>query len=160
MTEGTKGNRRRILDRLSAAQIMTSPVALVRASARIQEAAVIMCQRRISAVVVIDDHGGAIGLLSASNIVRHAPKAMETLADERVDRIMTKGLLTVPPTETVDAIARKMVENEMRRIIVEDKGSVVGVVSSMDLARCLWKTQSGEKVTADRRPRRLRPLKR
>lgn len=153
--------------RVRAADIMSSPVALVSEGSPVREAAQIMNRRKISAVAVIDARGRATGLLAASDIVRFEPQhrcrvfgdrrgyQVDCLGDAPVRRVMTRGLLTVPPTETVGEIARKMVENGVHRVIVSQKGRVVGVVTALDLARCFVKGPCGE-----RRPRRLKAASR
>ena len=168
-----KARKRRMLDQINAARIMSSPVALVRDTARIREASQIMSRRRISAVAVIDARGGVTGILTASDIVRFEPHHrcrvfsekrgyhIECLGDELVSRVMTRGLLTVSPSETVSEVARRMVENNMHRVIVEGKGRVAGIVTAMDLARCLWKASDGSaEPGGNERPRRLDPGKR
>lgn len=164
--------RRRVLDRLKASAIMSSPVALVRETAFVREAARIMSRRRISAVAVIDAKGGVTGILTANDIVRFEPRHrcrvftekrgyhIECLGDERVSRVMTRGLLTVSPSEKVDTIARKMVENRMHRVIVEKAGRAVGIVTAMDLARSLWRATEGDRAPGgNARPRRLDPAR-
>ncbi len=168
-----KARRRRALDRLKASSIMSSPVALVRETASVREAARIMSRRGISAVAVIDAKGGVVGILTANDVVRFEPRHrcrvfgekrgyhIECLGDERVSRVMTRGLLTVAPTETVDVVARRMVENRMHRVIVERAGRAVGIVTAMDLARCLWRVTEGDRAPGgNMRPTRLSPKRR
>ena len=50
---------------------------------------------------------------------------------------MTTGALTVSIDETVGEAARKMVENNMHRIIVVDSGAVCGIVTTLDLLKVL-----------------------
>ncbi len=160
---------RRMLDRITAARIMSSPVALVRETSRVREAAQVMSSRGISTVAVLDAAGGVTGIVTAADIVRFEPKHrcrvfsgkrgyhVDCLGDEIIRRVMTRGLLTVSPSETAASVARKMVENKMHRVIVEKNGRAVGIVTAMDLARCLWKaSEKGASLGGDQRTGRLK----
>lgn len=170
MEKTTKKPRRRVLDRLTAARIMSSPVAVVRETASIREAARVMARRRISAVAVLDGDGKVSGLLAAADIVRFQPRHacrvldgrmgyhVDCIGDVPVKRVMTQGLYTVPPSAPAEEIARRMTENSIHRLIVADKGRVVGIITAFDLARCLWLARPG--AVGDVRMGRLDPSRR
>ncbi len=50
---------------------------------------------------------------------------------------MTRHVETVPPTESVEAVAAIMIERDVNRIPVVDQDRVVGIVTRADLARFL-----------------------
>jgi CBS domain-containing protein len=60
------------------------------------------------------------------------------MATERVQAVMTEGVIRVGPNSTVAQAAAEMVRNHVHRVIVtEDDQRLVGIVSAMDVLRAL-----------------------
>lgn len=136
--------------------MVPNPVSL-RADAGIREALVLFTDRGISAAPVIDDAGRPIGVLSRSDLLIHDREAgarafdegeeAETLPDgfqvENVDRtkvadLMTPAVFTVKAYDPPEKVIREMVSLRVHRLFVIDEvGTLIGVVSTMDLLRRL-----------------------
>lgn len=147
---------------------MSSPVAMVREEDSVRTASRVMARRGVSGIAVLDGNGNVSGMVTASDIIRfeqsHRCRVLSDhgfhlgcIANERVSRLMTRGVLTAPASAPLDEVARRMTERKVHRLIVTRGGRAVGIVTSADLARCLWKLARGESVAGERRETRLAP---
>jgi len=65
-------------------------------------------------------------------------------ADElRVSDLMTASAITVAPDASIDDVARALVEHKIHRVLVTEDRTLVGVVSSLDLARLIAEEKFG-----------------
>ena len=55
----------------------------------------------------------------------------------RVSDLMTTSTITVAPDASVRAVASTLVEHRVHRVLVTDQGTLVGIISSLDLCRLL-----------------------
>ncbi len=58
---------------------------------------------------------------------------------KKVKEYMSQNVVTVSPTDTLGKARNLMLENKMRRLVVVDKGRVVGIITAFDLAKALSK---------------------
>jgi CBS domain-containing protein len=167
MNAMTNGRNRLVLHALSAEDLMTSaPISLGRC-ASIREAAAFLMDKGISAAPVIDDAGRPIGVISRSDIVRHAREVVthvpaareyfeepELAAAERfvcegfqvevtdnspVCEIMTPVVFSVAPSTSASNVIEEMLARKVHRLfVVDDAGVLVGVISALDVLRKLW----------------------
>jgi len=127
------------------ADLMTTPVVTIADSASLVAADRMMVHNRLSCLPVVDRDGKAVGVVSRSDLLRVGrveAKAMWSerphlldLADQQVKEVMTPGLLTAAPTDTVAKVARQMTHKGIHRVFVAQEGDLLGVVSTRDLMR-------------------------
>jgi CBS domain-containing protein len=120
-----------ILRRMTAGELMTKPVATIDASSTPQDAAAEIRRQHVARLVVTDDHG-PIGVVSISDLLAALPN---TVVDRvRVRDVMSWGYVACRPSTPVSSAARAMLERDSRSLIVIDEhGTVVGVVTGFDL---------------------------
>lgn len=100
-----------------------------------RDALALMYTHDIGALPVVDDSGGAVGMITDRDLamaccVRDvAPTAI------RVDEITTRNVWSVKPDDAVEEAELVMEERQVRRLPVLDGGRVVGIVSLADLVR-------------------------
>jgi CBS domain-containing protein len=151
---------------LRGEEIMSYPVVTVPMTATLREAAKVMVERNLSGLVVRDKAGKGIGVVTATDVVRHqiehrcavvseeqkermrseASQRMESPAfqlenvdDLPVGDVMTPYILTLPATATIGTIARQMVERHIHRVLLERDKKIVGIVTALDIARAVGK---------------------
>ena len=56
-------------------------------------------------------------------------------AAARVSEIMSRGIVTAAPGDSVETAARTMAKEKVRRLPVTEQGRLVGMVSLCDMAR-------------------------
>lgn len=119
---------------LKVGDAMTRGVIYVTPDDNIQRVAAIMKQNDIDSVIVIDD-GVGVGIITNTDIIA---KVVADGKDPRmvmVSDIMTSPLITIKPEKDIDDAARKMRDNEIRRLVVTQDSNIVGMLSEFDLVR-------------------------
>lgn len=59
------------------------------------------------------------------------------LRASKVSEVMTRHVVAMKPTDTLEAVAAAMIEHDVNRLPVVDQGRVVGIITRADLARVL-----------------------
>ena len=114
-------------------EVMTpNPKALAQ-SATIMEAACAMRENDIGDVVVLDN-GRLCGILTDRDIVVRALAAGCDPNRTSVGEICSRALVTLAPEDSTGQAVRVMREHAIRRLPIEDRGRVVGIVSLGDVA--------------------------
>ncbi len=117
-------------------------VTTVEATASLREAARILDDRRIGAVVALKLDGSPAGVLSERDIVRQVARRGASALDIAVADAMTREVVTTQPGETVDAALEQMTDRRIRHLPVYSGGQLVGLVSIGDLVK--WKIAETE----------------
>jgi CBS domain-containing protein len=147
---------RKTLSAMTAADVMSRDVKSIHHDVSLHDAARILLRERISGLVVVDDHGHCIGVLSATDFVRWLqedrttvfppcqpdPEFWEEWREENLGRIpkeevrrhMTADVVTSPPHTRFGAVARQMLDGHIHRVVVvDDRGHPLGIVTSTDI---------------------------
>lgn len=158
----------------TAADLMTASPLSVRHDATIGDAAAFLVAHEISAAPVIDDAGHAVGVISHTDVVRHnsevalhdphdaeyyrafdrrCPPAMreavygQKAETVRVCDVMTPVVVQVSAQDAAVSVIAKLLALKIHRLFVVDQaGTLVGVISTLDVLRCLHRV--GDKSTA------------
>ena len=108
------------------------------------ELAKILDDKRISGVPVVSADGALVGVVSKTDLLRKYIELSEandsgaTLADFKVHEIMSPDSLTVEPGEDLEAVADKMINRHVHRVLVRNGcGEISGIVTSFDLFRAV-----------------------
>lgn len=107
----------------------------VRAEQTLEDAARILNEKKVGALVVIAEDGAISGVMSERDIVREiARNGVKSLSDS-VATVMSRDVVTAEPTETVDEGLGRMTERRIRHLPVMEGGRLIGVVSIGDLVK-------------------------
>lgn len=107
----------------------------VRPERPILEVVVELEQRRIGAVVVADDKGAMVGILSERDIVHALADKGTDLSRLTAADLMTADVQTCTPEHDVDHVMRKMTAGAFRHVPILDDGRLVGIISIGDVVR-------------------------
>jgi len=107
----------------------------VRAEQTLEEAARILHDKKVGALVVIAEDGAISGVMSERDIVREIARNGGKSLSDTVATIMSRDVVTADPTETVDEGLGRMTERRIRHLPVLDSGRLIGVVSIGDLVK-------------------------
>lgn len=121
--------------RITVADVMTSEVAVVRADEKVRKAAVLMDRHGTGCVVVTDSQGRPVGIITERDVVSRLVAKGLSADDVTCREIMTSPLITIEPQAPITAAINKMVKNKVRRLVVLDRGKLVGVVTERDILR-------------------------
>jgi|TARA_B100000003_G_scaffold99308_1_gene88910 CBS domain-containing protein len=116
--------------------IMEKDVITIENDKTAQEAAEIIAEKDISFLVVIND-GIPQGVLSESDFVRKVAAMDKKSSEVKVSDIMSYKFRSVDPTTTIEDAVQKMLNKNIRRLLVTDNEKLVGVITQTDLASYL-----------------------
>jgi CBS domain-containing protein len=105
------------------------------------DALVLMADKNIGALVVVDD-GSVTGIVSERDYARKVVLLGKDSKDTRVAEIMTPGPITVTTETTVGACMELMTDNRFRHLPVLDADTLVGVISIGDVVSAVIEEQS------------------
>ena len=119
--------------------LMTADPVLASVDLPVTDAAELLAFYQISGLPVLDWIGYLAGVISQTDILRaQADEQVSSPWTLAVRDVMTRPALTVRPGTTLEEAARLMTEQHVHRLVVVDgRGTVVGVISSSDLVRAV-----------------------
>jgi CBS domain-containing protein len=143
-----------------AREIMSDDVLTLNENATIREAVTLLNSTHHGALPVVNDAAEVVGVLSYQDVMRLAlpeyldgvdlsflpassgffPKSgqYDNLGDVPVKEVMRPGYLPeVSPTEPVAEVARIMLNEQARRVVVVDNGRLVGIITRGDVVRAI-----------------------
>ena len=101
----------------------------------VAEAAIILKEEHIGALMVTGDDGALAGIISERDIVRAIPEYGGELFDLAVGRLMTHPVVTCNPKGRVDQIMKTMTANHFRHMPVLEDGKLIGMISIGDVVK-------------------------
>lgn len=122
---------------------MTGNPRSVRVHETISEALQIMRQADIRHLPVLDAEDRLVGVVSERDLI-----LMETLRSvdpsrEPVEEAMTPDPFTIAPGTPLSEVAEQMARHKYGSAVVMDAGRVVGILTTVDLARALTELARG-----------------
>ncbi len=102
---------------------------------KIREAIAMLNEHNIGVVLVMNKSDKLVGILSERDIIRRSLTQETGFRDELVSKSMTKNVLTVPPTATLDQVMEIMTNSRIRHVPILDGDKVVGLISIGDVVK-------------------------
>ncbi|MCB8966191.1 MAG: CBS domain-containing protein [Chloroflexota bacterium] len=110
----------------------------------IQEAIGILAARNIGALLIVDDVGKLVGILSERDIVRKAVMH-KGVFDLPVAEVMTTHVVTALPQDDLMSVAHTMTEKRFRHMpILDSDGELIGMISIGDVLKAQRDKYRGE----------------
>jgi CBS domain-containing protein len=102
-------------------------------SATLKEAADLLDARKVGAMVILNEGGVVIGVLSERDIIRNIARMGAAALACTVGDVMTRKVVTARPSDTIEQAMDKMTDRRIRHLPVVEGGRLLGVVSIGDL---------------------------
>jgi len=109
------------------------PVLSVRDSATLVEAASSMERHHVGSLVVVDESGHLVGIVTERDIIAGCTSRTESPSETRVTEVMTKGVVSIRPGTPINVVHELMVAHRIRHLPVVDDGVPVGMMSARDV---------------------------
>jgi CBS domain-containing protein len=105
------------------------------------DVAKMMANHRIGSIVVIEgDNKRPVGMVTERDIIKKVTAQNKSADQVSVRHIMSSPLVTVKSIDSIDTAAEIIAENKIKRLVVlEQDGSMVGILSVSDIAKQLAK---------------------
>jgi CBS domain-containing protein len=99
----------------------------------------LMIKNKVGAVVVTKA-GKPVGIVTERDILKKVAASSKPAKDIAVKDIMSSPLITIKAIDSIETAAAAMSKNKIKRlVVVEQDGSLAGVLSITDIARKLAK---------------------
>lgn len=125
---------------MRVADLMQSDLSTIAPEATVAEVVQLLADSHVSGLPVVDAEGRVLGVVSATDVLEAAaehddPGGRNALFEHTTARdLMTPNALVIEPDADVKQAAQRMLYGEVRRLFVEEKGRLVGVISQTDIA--------------------------
>lgn len=139
--------------------VMTTNVITVDTDTPLKEVVDTLLDNDVSAVPVVDTSGALAGIITEADVMAreaygpHRPRPLRLLAayfagrdpgdlrraaGQTAAEIMSPRVVTIGPDEDVRAAARRMLERDVKRLVVTDDHGVAGIVSRPDVLKLFF----------------------
>ncbi len=115
-------------------EVMSRRIIAISPEETVAVAARLLSQHNIGALPVCSRDGRLRGMVTDRDIVVRCVAAGDDPERTRVAEIMTRRVLAAEPDRSVDEAARLMAREQVRRLPVQERGRLVGMVSLGDVA--------------------------
>ena len=124
---------------MQAREIMSKDPRTVTPDLTVREAAQLMKSEDVGVLPVVEAEGGdkrLVGMVTDRDIAIRVVAEGRTGDEARVRDIMSGNPKTVRENDNVDDVLELMGREQVRRIpVVDDRGTVVGIIAQADIAR-------------------------
>ena len=117
-------------------------VVTLKAGVTLKDAAILMDERKIGAVVALDEDDRIVGVLSERDIVRQVARHGASALEMPVGSAMTRAVVTVYAETAIDEALQTMTDRRIRHLPVVHNDRLTGFVSIGDLVK--WKIAETE----------------
>ncbi|MFY4815565.1 cyclic nucleotide-binding/CBS domain-containing protein [Haloarcula sp. AONF1] len=115
------------------ARLMSTGLHTVTPDTLVEDAAAVLLDNDISSVLVVDDDGGLVGILTSTDFVDIVAKS-QPKAETTVERYMTRDPITAGAQDDVAAVAATMLERGFHHVPVVDGETPIGIITTSDFA--------------------------
>jgi len=95
-----------------------------------KEAAKKMLDKNVSSLVVVDEDGQAIGIITERDITRGVCIHDVLSKEFKVRHLMTSPLSAIDPNLSAELAANRMLQDKVRHLIVKEGDKTVGIVTA------------------------------
>ena len=118
-------------------------VVMIRPQQPLKEAARLLAEHNIGALVVVDEVGQLVGIISERDIIRAAAR-LENALSRSVSEVMTKEIIIGLPNDDLIAVVHAMTEKRFRHLPIMEQGEMVGIISMGDIVKSQRDQYEGE----------------
>ena len=118
----------------------------IRPAATVADAARLLSEKRIGAIVVSEDGRTPLGILSERDIVRELGKQGASVLAGPISGLMTRKVSTCSTGDDAHTVLERMTEGRFRHLpVVDADGNMLGIVSIGDAVSARLKELNAEK---------------
>ena len=116
--------------------IMQKNVITIESGKKTLDAAIILKEKEISFLVVVNE-SKPVGIVSERDIIRKIVADNKDAVVTPLEAIMSKKFKWVEPNSSIESAVQKMLNNNIRRLVVLENEKLAGVITQTDLTEFL-----------------------
>jgi CBS domain-containing protein len=98
-----------------------------------------MVKNKVGAIIILEN-GRPLGIITERDVLKKVSAHNRKPEDIDARNIMSSPLITVKAYDSIDTAAQTMSRNKIKRLpVLETDGTIVGIISSTDIAKKLAK---------------------
>jgi CBS domain-containing protein len=118
-------------------------VITIRPEQTLRDAVAALAKHRIGALVVVNEKGLPVGIISERDIIRAASQNGKFF-DLSVKQVMTTNVTTGSPQDDLKSVEKTMTERRFRHLPIVDEGKLAGIISIGDVVKAMVEEYQGE----------------
>ena len=118
------------LGKILVSDIMSKDLVSVKIDSTIKDCAKLMKKHGISSVVVVNQRGKLVGIVTKTDLV--GTFLIQSTAKLEISSVMTKRVITASPEDSIFEVESLLFNNNIRRIVVTKNKSPVGIITYRD----------------------------
>jgi CBS domain-containing protein len=104
-----------------------------------------MLRSKVGSVVMVNKNNRPVGIVTERDVLRKVSTSRRMLKEVKAKDIMSHPVITVKPYDSVETAAAVMAKMKIKRlVVVEQDGSMEGVISLTDITKKLAKILTDE----------------
>ncbi|HJS82200.1 MAG TPA: CBS domain-containing protein [Nitrososphaera sp.] len=104
-----------------------------------------MLRSKVGSVVMVNKNNRPVGIVTERDVLRKVSTSRRMLKEVKAKEIMSHPVITVKPYDSVETAAAVMAKMKIKRlVVVEQDGSMEGVISLTDITKRLAKILTDE----------------
>jgi CBS domain-containing protein len=117
-----------LVEDLMSTEVITVPV-----DASVRDAVGQLLEHAVGSVVVLSDEGNPVGIVTESDTLRAGYVTERPFEEIPVDKLAHHPVVTTDPATTVQGVAEKMADNDVKKVPVMDGLELVGMITLTDI---------------------------
>jgi len=148
---------------LKAKDIMKRNVITINQNATISELSVILKEKKITGVPVVDNNNKLVGIISAADVIKRCDYVSKELAkyedepeydpydgcvhyhryfteeffDAKVKDLMSTPVYSMSPEDSLLDVCKRLTEKHIHRVILAENSEVKGIIATLDIVAML-----------------------
>lgn len=132
----------------SIKKIMTHKLEAIHLHETAQEAAKKMKHEDIGSLLVVDESDVHIGIVTEKDLVSKVCMRNKKSTEVFINEIMSSPLVYIDYKATLEEAAKKMVDNNIKHLLVKNADTLVGILTTSDLSTYLRQNIDLDEVNA------------
>ncbi len=116
--------------------IMIRDVVTIENNKTAKDVALLLAEKNISSLVVVKN-GEPIGLVTERDLARKVSTTDKKSSEVPLSELMSSNFRWVEPMTSIEDAVQKMLNKNIRRLLVLENGKLVGIITETDLAKYL-----------------------
>lgn len=126
----------------TASDLMNKDVTTIRPDSTVLEAAKVMAGKQVGSLVVVRGRT-PLGIVTERDVLVKVVAKRKDASTTKVSEVMSSPLITVEPWRPVREAAKIMLDHNIRRLVVLEKGELAGIITIRDITRSIILTMAG-----------------